>query len=375
MKARQFVASSIAVAAAAFAGGAQAADVTGEVFGDFRWSINHFDAKGAPADDASATNNNSHYGIRATTTERGITGFVVYERQLDNDSGAVAELARQGYVGISSAFGTALYGRAATAYKLAGERLDPFFNTGIATISGASNVGAGAAILGPSYGLSALTSETAGNGFINNQIAYTTPSFGGLSFNAAVFLDEGTGPAEDHDYGAGLEYKAAGLTAGVQHLDINSGVAAGSTQNFGAIGIPAAPVPNPAGAQAELTATRLYGSYDANGAWGGSASWEKLDLKGGLADRDYYYAAVWATVIPGTRVALAYGDTNETPFEGSSISVGIFHNVLSNLTAYAVGRSTDVDSDRNVGLTPPVDTTAISLGLNYQFSLSGKGKI
>jgi hypothetical protein len=359
MKARQFVASSIAVAAAAFAGGAQAADVTGEVFGDFRWSINHFDAKGAPADDASATNNNSHYGIRATTTERGITGFVVYERQLDNDSGAVAELARQGYVGISSAFGTALYGRAATAYKLAGERLDPFFNTGIATISGASNVGAGAAILGPSYGLSALTSETAGNGFINNQIAYTTPSFGGLSFNAAVFLDEGSGPAEDHDYGAGLEYKAAGLTAGVQHLDINSGVAAGSTQNFGAIG-----------AQAELTATRLYGSYDANGAWGGSASWEKLDLKGGLADRDYYYAAVWATVIPGTRVALAYGDTNETPFEGNSFSVGIFHDVLSNLTAYAVGRSTNVDSDR-----APPDTTAISLGLNYQFSLSGKGKI
>ena len=47
--------------------------------------------------------------------------FVVYERQLDNDSGAVAELARQGYVGISSAFGTALYGRAATAYTLAGE--------------------------------------------------------------------------------------------------------------------------------------------------------------------------------------------------------------------------------------------------------------
>lgn len=363
MKASQFVASSIAVAAAAFAGSAAAADVTGEVFGDFRWSINHFDAKGAPADDASATNNNSHYGIRATTTERGITGFVVYERQLDNDSGATAELARQGYVGISSAFGTALYGRAATAYKLAGERLDPFFNTGIATISGASNVGAGAPILGPSYGLSALTSETAGNGFINNQIAYTTPSFAGLSFNAAVFLDEGTGPAEDHDYGAGLEYQAAGLTAGVQHLDINSGVAVGSAQNFGAIGIGA-------GATAELTATRLYGSYDANGAWGGSASWEKLDLKGGLADRDYYYAAVWATVVPGTRVALAYGDTNETPFEGSSFSVGIFHDVLSNLTAYAVGRSTNVDSDR----TPP-DTTAISLGLNYQFSLSGKGKI
>lgn len=363
MRASQFVASSIAVAAAAFAGSAAAADVTGEVFGDFRWSINHFDAKGAPADDASATNNNSHYGIRAATTERGVTGFVVYERQLDNDSGGAGdEAARQGYVGISSAFGTALYGRAATAYKLAGEQLDPFFNTGISTISGASNVGAGAAILGPSYGLSALTSETAGNGFINNQIAYTTPSLGGLSFNAAVFLDEGAGPAEDHDYGAGIEYRAAGLTAGVQHLDINSGVAVGSTQNFDAIGIAA-------GATAALTATRLYGSYDANGAWGASASWEKLDISA-AADRDYYYAAVWATVIPGTRVALAYGDTNETPFEGNSFSVGIFHDVLSNLTAYAVGRSTNVDSDR----LPP-DTTAIALGLNYQFSLSGKGKI
>jgi hypothetical protein len=366
MKASKFVASSIAVAAAAFAGGALAADVTGEVFGDFRWSLNNFDAKGSAADDVDATNNNSHYGIRASATERGITGFVVYERQLDNDDGANAELARQGYVGISSAFGTALYGRAATAYKLSGERLDPFFNTGISTISGAANAGAGAPILGPSYGLSALTSETAGNGFINNQVAYTSPSFGGLSFNAAVFFDEGSGPAEDHDFGGGIEYNAAGLTVGVQHLDINSGVAGGdSLQNFGAIGFAA-------GATAELTATRLYASYNANGAWGLSASGEKLDLRGGLADRDYYYAAAWATLVPGTRVALAYGDTNETPFEGSSVSLGLFHDVLSNLTGYVVARSTDVDSDRGPANT---DSTAISLGLNYQFSLSGKGKI
>ena len=352
--------------AATFVVPAQAAEVSGEVTGDFRLGLGYFDSNSNPGiaaatnSDLDVDNNNSVIGAKVSTTEGNITASLVYERLLDNDAAGV-DFDRQAYLSIATPYGTGIYGRAPTAYKTSGQKLDPFYNTQLSGIAGAAAGG----VNGAGYGLSALTNDGIGNGFVNNTLAYVSPSIGGLTINAAIFTDEGAGVGEDHDLGLGVEWSGMGITAGVQLLDINSGnpLAAGSVANFGTIGV-AAP----------LTATRLYGSFADGSKWGAGVSVESLDLKAGATDRLYAMASGWLSVMEGTRVAVSLGNTNETPFEGNSVSAGVFHDVIKNLTVNGGVRFTDraVNGVSGVNST---DVTAIALGVNYKFSVGGSRKI
>jgi predicted porin len=326
----------IAIAAAGFASGATgagAATLEGELYGDLRYAYSHYDDKGPNPRSNDFDSTNSYAGVMITTREDAYAATLVYERGLDTDDDAVvdADATRQSYLSVSTPYGTALYGRAPTAYKLSGQELDPFYNTAIGTINGAAFAGSAAAVRGPSYGLSALTSDLRGNGFIANQLAYISPEFSGLRVNAAFFMNENDAPADDHDYGVGAEWSGAlmdGLVgAGVQYLDIRS------STNFTSIGIPGS---------GAVKAARVYAGYSSE-AWGVNASWEPLDLADG-PDRDYYYASGWLRVAPKTRVAAAYGNTEATPFEGDSYSLGLFHELLTGLEFYAAARYTDRDA-------------------------------
>lgn len=341
----------------------------GKVYGDFRWSLAHTDehahpasvGASAPADLLDANNNRSVIGVKASTSHGGLTAFVKYERDMLNDTatgatGAAVDNTRKAYLGIEGGFGTLLYGQAETAYAASGRKLDPFFNTSLSGFTGA--VGA---INGASYGYSALTNDNVGAGLLDNQVAYTTPSFGGLTVNAAVFADEGA--ADRHDLALGAEFSNAGLTAGVQILDINSGVVStnGSVQNFSNIGFGA-------GATAEVEATRLYAGLDTK-ALGVNVSWEKLDLHGGLKDRDYYAASAWLGVTASTRLALGVGKTENTPFEGNAVTVGVFHDVMDNLTVHAGARKVDRQQSSTTTAANLTSTDAVSLGFSYKFNL------
>jgi predicted porin len=347
----------MAIAAAglvAAASGASAATLEGELYGDLRYAYSHYDDKGPNPRSNDFDSTNSHAGVLITTREGDYSATLVYERGLDADDDATvdADATRQSYLSVATPYGTALYGRAPTAYKLSGQELDPFYNTAIGTISGAAFAGSPAAVRGPSYGLSALTSDLRGNGFVANQVAYISPEIMGVRANAAFFMNENDAPADDHDYGLGAEWSGSlmdGLVgAGVQYLDIRSNA------NFQAIGIPGS---------GAVKATRLYAGYSRE-TWGVNASWEPLDLADG-PDRDYYYAAGWMRVAEKTRVAVAYGNTEATPFKGDSYSLGVFHELLTGLELYAAARYTDRDAT-------PDESSNLAAGVSYRFRLRGE---
>lgn len=328
-----------------------AASLEGEVYADLRYAYSHYDDKGATPRNNRFDDTHSNAGVAVTTREGDYAATLVYERTLDTDD-SNPDAVRQSYLSVSSPYGTALYGRVPTAYKLAGETLDPFYNTAVGTISGAAFGTASAAVRGPSYGLSALTSDALGNGFVANQVAYISPSIGGLRVNAAFFINESDPPGDDHDYGVGAEWSGDWLegltTAGVQYLDVRS------SANFSAIGI---------SGSGAVKATRLYAAY-VRDAWGLSASWEPLDLKSGV-DRDYVLAAGWLGLTEQTRLALAWGYTDGTPFEGNSTTLGVFHALFEGLEVYAAGRYTDREA-------APQESTNFSVGVTYTVRLKGE---
>lgn len=340
----KLLAGAVAVGAVVCSHGVFAADGKGAVYGDIRWSLNHADAKRAPAS-YSATNNNSYWGIKGSVTEGELTAFGAYENTLNNDSGA-ADTTRQGYFGLKSGtFGTLQYGQFATAYMESGRKLDPFANTAVAGVTGVGAFN--------SHGLSGLTAETFRAGFVNNQVAYTTPSFGGLTVNAAFFLDESTSGAppvqdKDHDYGGGAEFNHSGITVGVQALDINSGAA-----NFSV----------PVGG---VEVVRAYGGLN-TGRFGANVSVEKASIPG--PDADYVFASAWFGVTPATRIAAAAGFENESGAEGTSVSLGVFHNVMKNFTGWVAARRFDGSGNPSTGGSSGVVNDVITMGASYKFNL------
>lgn len=343
-----------AALAAVFALPAHAVEVEGGLYGDFRLSYGYFDSDAADVEaDGDIDNNNSYVGLRALTVGEGLSAFAQYERLADNDNGtAGGELTRQFFGGVTGAYGTLSYGRQATAYKLSGQKLDPFYNTSVSGISGATGV-----INGAGYGLSALTNDTVGSGFINNQVAYVSAPMHGVRVNAAVFVDEGAGDAEDGDYALGAEWAAEGLTVGVQALDLNSGRAAGSVQNFSNIGL--------VGAAGELEAVRGYAAYAASN-WGVGGSFEALNLRAGQEDRDYAFVSGWYGLSPRLRLAASVGHTENTPFEGLGYTVGASYMLLENLNVYAAARSVERDDEA----AQPSDTQSYALGVSYRFDIA-----
>lgn len=364
LKKKQRVLVAASMAAAAFASAASAVETTGAVYGDLRLSLGRFDSSGPGATDAhmNVDNNNSHIGLRASLKDNGITAFMQYERLADNDSGTpTGEFTRQFFGGVNTEYGGLIVGRAPTAYKRAGQKLDPFYNTSVAGTAGSALVANGA-----SYGLSALNNDSPGSGFINNTIAYSSPSFFGVTGNVAVFVDDGSS-GQHHDYAAGAEYSADGITGGVQYLSIKSGTTTGSVQNFNNIGLgTGAGLPAATG---EVQALRGYGAYAAP-KWGVGASYENLALKNDLPTAKYAFVSGWCSVTDRLGFAVTVGNTKDTAFEGTGYTVGAFYDVIKDLTAYSAFRYVN-RKDTNAGSNAS-DTQTIAVGLSYKFDLSIK---
>lgn len=360
-------AGAVAVGAVVCSTGVLAADGKGAVYGDVRWSLDAADASGVAGPNYSATNNNSFWGIKGSVTEGQLTAFGGYERTLDNDGSTSTstvtatdtpgldtvtitttfpglDATRQGYFGLKcDTLGTLQYGQFATAYMESGRKLDPFANTALAGTTGVGGFN--------SHGQSGLSAETFGAGFINNQVAYTTPSFGGLTVNAALFLDEtvtGTTQDQNHDYGVGAEFSNSGLTVGVQALDINNAA------NFSAVGT------------ASTEVVRAYAGLNV-ARFGVNVSAEKASLPG--ADADFIFASGWFGVSDTTRLALALGHENNATgggaaAEGNSVSLGVFHDVMKNFTGWVAARRFD---SKVAGPDPHDDV--ITMGASYKFNL------
>lgn len=326
-----------------------AAQAEGKIYGVFHVSANHVDSDQAAGDrnlatDAqgmrfgsqvqdgqSADNNASRLGFQG---EKGQFFFAV-ELGLDVDQtdGSADGLAstRHAFVGFNSGYGTFTFGRVNTAYKLAGQRIDPFYST-----SAANYVG-GFSPEGASYGLSNLV-----NGWTDNTIGYLSPEVAGLTLNLGAHLQEMND--EDHDYTAGIDYRLGDLTAGVQYVMTGADDAAATVAGAGTI------VDN---------ALQVTAHYEGKG-WTAGGSYEMVDLRGG-DDRAYAMLAGTFDLGEDLTLAASVGQVDQGAGEGIGGNIGAFVNLMEEFQLYGLYSYTDLEND--------AENNTISFGVKYGFEI------
>jgi predicted porin len=308
--------------------------------GTFGFSLSWFknNSVGNEFTDLDTENNGSNFRLTAAANEIGIRAFMAYERGASNDQTNVEDV-REFFGGISGKMGTVLYGRKATDYRLAGERVDPFYNTSVAF--GYNAVGNGGfASEGASYGLSNLT-----NGYTSNTISLRTPVWGGFTLNGAGYINENrsnVGVGDDPDFAFGAGYTNSdwlGLDVGLQFLDLNGNV-----------------VTNAPG---QATALRAHASVGEK-LWAAGVSIEAIDVQAEADARQYAFASASYQVLEDLRLALAYGNVTNSPgFDGNGVTVGAFYDLTKNLGLYT--------ALRHVALTNGTENKATTLAGGVKF--------
>ncbi|MGQ0586914.1 MAG: porin [Gammaproteobacteria bacterium] len=339
------IAAAIAAAATLAGGSAGATETRGAIYTDLRLSVDYTDDSSLLSGPTwNVTDNNSTWGVKGSTVKGGVTVFGGYERFVSADQdplpGFPIELTRQAYLGMTSFCGTIKAGKHSTAYADAGRRLDPFYNT---AASGSGGLAAAGSMLGGgnSHGSSAaFNADFLGSAFVANQLAYQSPAWKDFTGNVAVFLDESNTSDQDHGFGVGADYQDEGLAAGLQFI---------SAQNA-----------NPATWGMDTDALRLHVSYAAT-TFGAGLSWESLDTT--LGSADYLMLSGWYGLTENTRIAASLGVEDASPSEGSSLRLGVFHDVMDAFTVWAAARTYDDSSGA------AVDSFAVTFGAGYKFSL------
>ncbi len=294
---------------------AEAQTPRAELYGDMRYSYNYADFGG---DSGWRTANNvSRLGARAMLERGAYRALVDFQAGVNVDDALDSDAFSQRYfrAELQSPFGTLSAGRESNAYKVAGFRVDPFYD--ISTVSATGGVPTGDPFGGAAFGLSLLS-----NGFADGTLAYRTPSFGGLSLNGGVHLDRN----DDHDYGVGLNFAHSGFEADVQQYWAN-GTAWSSTAGVD-------------------DALRVSASYSYEERWSLGGSFERLEGLTGET-QDFMYLAGTVTVREPTHLAAAVGRVEDSPavqaITGMAYHVGIFHEILPQLQLHAVGSYLDRD--------------------------------
>lgn len=322
------------------------ADFSNTLYGDFRFSAGLIDRNSTSSDGLTANNNASRIGIKGSVGGNDLKAIYHFQAGAKNDgagSGTAsagdgnnsAFTARFYFAGLKSAkYGSVIYGRHSTAYKMSGLRVDPFYDTS----AGLSNGGA-------TYGLSGMT-----NGFSDNTIAYITPVlFGGFSANAAIYIDDSD--TNKHDTNFGIQYAADGITAGVQHAIIGDGANKGNNSG----------IANSAGVD---NSTRLYSGYKTD-TWSVSGSYEFQNVEGSTGpDVNHLYLAGTYKVMEDTKLAVSFGKVDDGILEGVGWQAGVFYTILPKTEVYALYSGTYLhDNARG-------DSDALIIGVSHKFALS-----
>ncbi len=297
---------------------------TNTLYGDFRYSGNSIEV----GDDSSTSGNNnaSRFGLKGTWGEEdGISAF--YHLQVGvNVDGGDAFTQRFFFAGIKGNFGKLTYGRTSTPYKMAGLKVDPFYDTS-----------AGAGLGGATYGLSGLT-----NGWTDNSLAYSSKKIGNLSFNASTYLDDST--ENNHDTNVGFTYNQGALTAGVQLANVSdTGVIAKSTP--------------------DSSATRLHARYKMD-KWSLGASYETIDVNGASDDQSYFYLSSTYQATDKVKLAFSYGvaDKVNATTDGSGFNLGAFYQLLKKTNVYVLYSGVSYDEINDA------DRSTLAIGVSHKFS-------
>lgn len=307
------------------------------------------------ADSAEAIDNASRGELRAVFNFAPVRIAATYERGLRNDrAGIMPE--RQRNLTLDSALGNLLIGDAPSAFRVAGERLDPFFDTALSGFNGRV-LGEGAG-----YGLSNLT-----NSVTRNSLAYTTPElFGGLKLNAGGYLGTKDAPNDEIDRAIGVAYEFKNLFGegnvlqlGAQGLQIENPTAF-------ALGNSRLNRRSPVGGSpGESDNIRLHAAF-ATPRFSLGISGEHIDVKAEPKARGYLLTSATVALNANLRLAASYGKldfkTGSPTLSGDSYALGLFARLSDNLNGYIGARRTLLDNN--------TDSTVAAIGLSM--SLRGR---
>ena len=272
-----------------------------------------------------------------------------YERGFRNDrAGIMPE--RQRNLTLDSALGKLLIGDAPSAFRVAGERLDPFFDTALSGFNGRV-LGEGAG-----YGLSNLT-----NSVTRNSAAYTTPAlFGGLQLNAAGYLGTKDAPNDEIDRAVGVAYTFDGLGGEGRVLHVGAQALQIENPTAFALGDSRLNRRSPVGGSpGESDNLRLHAAYTTP-RFSLGISGEHIDVKSEPKARGYLFTSATYAVNPNLKLAASYGHLDfkagSPPLSGNSFALGAFARVSEMTTAYIGARRTLLDNN--------TDSTVLAIGLS-----------
>jgi len=318
-----------AVAAAVAAPIASMADAT--VYGKAHVSVGNFD-NGAAYSEMNVTSNASRVGVKGSEDLGGGMKAVYnfeWGVQVDENSGVSG---RHSYVGLAGGFGTALVGMLNSPHKMVSRKVDLF---------------------GDRNGDLRALSNSVDEGYVDNVIAYVSPSFGGLTVTGAYSTAMDGAKADDSNaavWSGAVEYKNGGVYVGLGHtdaLDLADGV----------------------------SHTRLAGSFTM-GAAKLLASYSINDFDGTNMDNAHVgasYAMGSNTLKVQYSTTMNDGDDNEA----NNITVGIDHKMSKRTTVYAEYSATSNDSGasyvtwKKTGAAGAAvmgeDNSAFAVGLIHKF--------
>lgn len=299
----------------AFAGG-------NTLYGDFRYSLNNVDSGSVST--LSTQSNASRIGLKGGSEAMdGISVFYHLQAgaSIDTNANGDAITQRFHFAGIKGEFGKVMYGRTSTPYKMAGLKIDPFYDT-------SAGLGAG----GATYGLSGLT-----NGWTDNSLAYSR-KINNFGINAGIYLDDAA--TDEHDFNIGISHSDGALSGGLQYLMIGStGIVAKST--------------------ADSSALRIHAKYKMSDlTLGGSV--ETVDPDAG-AKQTYVYLAATTQMSDKLSLSASYGSVDglSSLLDGDAITLGAFCKLLKKTTVYALYSMVSAGTDRDT----------LSFGVSHKFAI------
>ena len=364
MKKKILLATAVAIAC----GAPLAAMADANIYGQFRYSLNSADSDEGDGSSMSGEDNVSLFGLKAevgddikafvhlqtganadgdgavsTTTTvpvvDPVTGLpVVPAATVDVTSttdGGRAFAQRFYFGGLKGSFGTVAYGRMSTAYKMAGFKIDPFYNL--------SHVGANGKLSKSlaTYGLSAAT-----NGFTDNAIQYTSPEMSGLKVNVGLYIDDSQN--DEHGTGVGVAYTAKDFNVGVQFISNDKTATVAKLT-------------------ADGDAMRVHGGYKAD-AWSVDASFETVDVNATGDDKSYMFLVGKYKVAEKTQLVMTIGtvdDDKDGADEGTGYTLGAFQTIAPKTQVYLSYSAASLDNI--TAADSGADPTIFSLGAIHKF--------
>lgn len=198
-------------------------EISGRLYGDFRLTLNQIDER-AVQNGLSIEDNASRIGLKGAVSSSGLKLIYHYQFGMRADTttpgGNSGFSTRFAWAGVEGSAGRLIYGVLSTPYKLAGLKLDPFYDSS-----------AGRGFIVANHGLSRLT-----NGFTANGLSYRSPEWAGLSIDLAAVIDDSDADSHALNYGLRYQWRFGGLsgTAGLQYIDLGDSAVVAASAGLGA---------------------------------------------------------------------------------------------------------------------------------------------